>query len=73
MVKEFDEAAFKMEIGEISEPIQTNFGYHIIKLTDKMEYPSFEEERENLKKMYEKQRYQVDYDNLINSLRVKYN
>ncbi len=73
MVKEFDEAAFKMEIGEISEPIQTNFGYHIIKLTDKMEYPSFEEERENLKKMYEKQRYQVEYDNLINSLRVKYN
>jgi len=73
MVKEFDEAAFKMEIGEISEPIQTNFGYHIIKLTDKMEYPSFEEERENLKKMYEKQRYQVGYDNLINSLRVKYN
>jgi peptidyl-prolyl cis-trans isomerase SurA len=73
MVKEFDEAAFKMEIGEISEPIQTNFGHHIIKLTDKMEYPSFEEERENLKKMYEKQRYQVDYDNLINSLRVKYN
>ncbi|MBT8386743.1 MAG: peptidylprolyl isomerase [Ignavibacteria bacterium] len=73
MVKEFDEAAFKMEIGEISEPIQTNFGYHIIKLTDKMEYPSFEEERENLKEMYEKQRYQFDYDNLINSLRVKYN
>jgi peptidyl-prolyl cis-trans isomerase SurA len=73
MVKEFDEAAFKMEIGEISEPIQTNFGYHIIKLTDKMGYPSFEEERENLKEMYEKQRYQVDYDNVINSLRVKYN
>jgi len=73
MVKEFDEAAFKMEVGEISDPIQTNFGYHIIKLTDKMEYPSFEEERENLKKLYEKQRYQVEYDNLIDSLRVKYN
>jgi len=73
MVKEFDEVAFKMEIGEISDPVQTNFGYHVIKLIDKMEYPSFEEERENLKKLFEKQRYQVEYDNLIDSLRVKYN
>ena len=73
MVKEFDEVAFKMEVGEISDPVQTNFGYHVIKLTDKMEYPSFEEEREDLKKMFEKQRYQVEYDDLIDSLRVKYN
>jgi len=73
MVKEFDETAFKMEIGEISDPVQTNFGYHIIKLTDKMDYPSFEEDRENLKTMFEKQRYQVEYDNLIDSLRAKYN
>lgn len=73
MVKEFDEVAFKMDVGEISDPVQTNFGYHVIKLTDKMEYPSFEEERENLKKLFEKQRYQVEYDNLIDSLRAKYN
>ncbi|MBI9030452.1 peptidylprolyl isomerase [bacterium] len=35
MVPEFEEAAFNMEIGEISEPIKTQFGYHIIKLDDK--------------------------------------
>ena len=37
MVAEFDEAAFSMEVGPISEPIQTQFGYHIIKVTKKNE------------------------------------
>lgn len=32
MVPEFEDAAFKMTVGEISEPVQTQFGYHIIKL-----------------------------------------
>ena len=35
MVKEFEDAAFSMEIGEVSDPIQTQFGWHLIKLTDK--------------------------------------
>jgi len=35
MVKEFEDAAFSMEVGEVSNPIKTQFGYHLIYLTDK--------------------------------------
>lgn len=35
MVPEFDKAVFDMEINEISRPLKTQFGYHIIKLVDK--------------------------------------
>ncbi len=44
MVPEFDEAVFKMKKGEVSEPIKTNFGWHIIKLEDRRrkEPPAFD-------------------------------
>ncbi len=34
-VKELEEVAWNLEIGEISQPVKTAFGYHIIKLEDK--------------------------------------
>jgi peptidyl-prolyl cis-trans isomerase C len=37
MVPEFSEAAFKMKTGEISEPVRSQFGYHVIKVTDRKE------------------------------------
>lgn len=72
MVQEFDEAAFNLNVGQISDVIKSNFGYHIIKLTEKAPLPSLDEERENLKKIYRQTKYQAQYDKLVDSLRNKY-
>jgi peptidyl-prolyl cis-trans isomerase D len=35
MVPEFDQVVFTMESGQVSDPVKTQFGYHVIKLVDK--------------------------------------
>lgn len=37
MVAPFDEAVFALEVGALSEPVRTTFGFHIIRLDDKIE------------------------------------
>ena len=31
MVKEFENTAFSLQVGQISEPVKTQYGYHVIK------------------------------------------
>ena len=35
MVPSFEAAAFKLPVGSVSEPVQTQFGWHLIKVYDK--------------------------------------
>ncbi len=50
MVPPFAEAAFKLKAGEVSEPVQTQFGWHIIKVEDRRvgALPTFEEVRNEI-------------------------
>ncbi len=74
MVKPFDEAAFNLKkVGDITGIIRTRFGYHIIKLTAKKPYPSFQQARANLIKILKRTRYRMEYDSLIARLKREYN
>ena len=75
MVPEFEEAAFKMAVGEVSEPVETQFGFHIIKVTDKQESGllSFEEVRSNLLRNMMAEKQGAIYQNHIADLKSKYN
>ncbi|KAA0764603.1 peptidylprolyl isomerase PrsA [Bacillus sp. SH5-2] len=50
MVKEFEDAAYKLKKDEVSEPVKTQFGYHIIKVTDIKEQKPFDEVKGDIKK-----------------------
>jgi peptidyl-prolyl cis-trans isomerase C len=50
MVPQFEEAAFALKKGELSKPVQSQFGWHVIKVEDRRQKPppSFEEVKDRL-------------------------
>jgi peptidyl-prolyl cis-trans isomerase SurA len=74
MVPEFIQAISSMsDSGDISKPVQTLYGWHIIKLYSKTGIKSFEEEKENLSKRLKKDsRAQKSNEAIINGIKKEY-
>ena len=67
MVQEFEDAVFALEVGELSEPVKTEYGYHIIKLVDKQEAKEavFEDVKEEIKSTLLDSKIQDEYTTWI--------
>ncbi|MCF8012060.1 MAG: peptidylprolyl isomerase [Clostridiales bacterium] len=74
MVKEFEQAAFSLEKSEISEPVKTKYGYHIIKVNEKKEAKkaNYEENKEDIKDMLFEKKMQTEYEPWMQEMREKY-
>lgn len=72
MVKEFQEGLDKLKIGQISKPIKTQFGYHIIKLDNKMDSSNtYDDIKDKVKSTYEMVKRQEKYIEKIKDLTKK--
>lgn len=74
MVPEFDHALEKMEKGAISEPVKTQFGYHVIKLVDKnlARKNDFESNQHEIEGILLSKKQQEVYLEITNELQKKY-
>lgn len=72
MVKEFEDAAFSLNKDEVSEIVKSEFGYHIIKVTDKNQGQTpFEEVKENIIKILKEQALTKNIDDIISNAKIE--
>lgn len=74
MVPEFEKAAFELELGVVSEPVKTQFGYHIIEVQSKQqaETQPFDKVKDMIKSNLVQERQNFKYMNFIDELKQKY-
>lgn len=74
MVPEFEEAAFALDINVVSEPVQTQFGYHLIKVEEKNEgsEAKFEDVKAQIANKLLQDAQQRKYLDVVKELENKY-
>ena len=74
MVKEFEDAAFNLKVGEVSEPVKTQFGVHVIRLEEKKEESKIPiaEVMEQLKPYLLQQKRSEAYQEVLAQLKEEY-
>ena len=69
MVPEFEEYSFSGEVGAVSDPVKSQFGYHIIKITEKND--SAEGSREQIINALKAEKFQADLKALVDSAKIE--
>lgn len=74
MVKEFEDAAFSAEIGQVVGPVKTQFGYHLIRVEEKNDavVTPFEEAKAMIQRTLFQKKQNEAYAEKVKELREKY-
>lgn len=74
MVQEFSDAAFDLNVNEISEPVKTEYGYHVIKVIDKKaaQDANYENSKEEIKQLLLENKFQSEYPTWLEETKKKY-